>query len=776
MQSSLEMHASSCYHHSMNSRWLNEFRKTNPELIPLLNHAGISDDDSYREREPQLTPELRRSLALSRFSGLLEDQNPNDPCLAASYSPPWVSRRRWSELPVTQHTTKLFAEKGIHLVSDLEKYTSQQLLQYRYFGEKALSKVCAVIKDAISEGPGPGAGGRKGSAGALAATSSWISALYVLSQEQAMHMQMAGITSDSTFLELECRLDPALRHSLGIFRSRHLLPANRSNMSQLVASLPPWLTNRDVASLPIPITTFDLCHAKGVVHVADMEHTTLTTTSKYRVSHQGHVRKLLAVLEQELEEGPKTAPKTLLDTIDAFQDLLSDEYREIFQARLGLRRPKQTLQSTGKFFSISRQNVFLKEQQLFVRLCEFWDLQGALSKRLRALLDRSKSPLPLLTLPELDPWFAGCTTSTSMMQMLMRRVLNNEVSVLEIDKVNYVSVMNSTQWQWLMRIGKEKTAIAFSRSWNDSLCRIGLTNYLSTHTQEMAPLLWEKVKTKYLHCNVWGRHLRIPNDKGTYTAKLLKLLNSFDHTLHYRTVAEVAAERFDVPVEEDLILAILREAALSFGRGHYGLHKHLRVNRPQMKKLAQNGEAIVQGSHVPWRCADILNKFPIGQLPPTADRYHLDVALGKSGKLMRVGFQKWLDPQSATGMLKEIIWRTGMFILEDVGKPLPEKELVQRIATRLHLEEPFVLLPEDPLLPCGTGLWGLNDRDFHMKHKQQPEFLDAVVQCLRKVGSEFPVSQLGKRMGKKLTAGDLGLLAMDSRIDVSGRKISLTEW
>jgi hypothetical protein len=510
--------------------------------------------------------------------------------------------------------------------------------------------------------------------------------------------------------------------------------------------------------------------------VADLELVPLATTGKYKVSHLKKARNLLTSLEQELQAGPREMPPSLMGILDAFMALMPCETMEMLKVRLGLRQLRCTLRTTGKLFSVSRQNVFIKEQHLFARLSRFWDFKAVLSGRLRALLDQARVPLPLASLPEADPWFAGCTDPPPLMQTLLRNVLDDAVNILKIDQTEYLTRMNAAQWQWLTRLGREKTAIAFSRGWNDTLCRMGLANYLSDRTREMAPLLWEKVKAEYLRGRIWERNVRIPNDCISFAISLLKLLNTVPHTVRYTRLADMASEAMNSPVDSNLVLAILRETAIPFGRGHYGLTRHLRLTRTQMRKLAQDAATIVSGSHQPWHCTEILNHFPVGQLPPMTDRFHLDIALRKAGTLTKVGFQLWVDSQSATNLLKDVLKRTAVAILEDVGCPLSEEELMQRVGMRVHVAGPFVLLPEDPLLRCDEGCWGLNDRDFGLKNRDQPAFLDEVVDCLRQFAVGIPLQWLGRYMRRELASGALGLLAMDSRIDVLNGNVALTEW
>lgn len=97
------------------------------------------------------------------------------------------------------------------------------------------------------------------------------------------------------------------------------------------------------------------------------------------------------------------------------------------------------------------------------------------------------------------------------------------------------------------------------------------------------------------------------------------------------------------------------------------------------------------------------------------------------------------------------------------------------------MNETFQIIPADPLIRVGPGLWGLNDRDLPIKRPEQCRLIDHLVDVLHRKGNGVHFSEsdlLDLEAWSPVTPHlAFALASLDSRLRVSpGQYLYLEEW
>ena len=116
------------------------------------------------------------------------------------------------------------------------------------------------------------------------------------------------------------------------------------------------------------------------------------------------------------------------------------------------------------------------------------------------------------------------------------------------------------------------------------------------------------------------------------------------------------------------------------------------------------------------------------------------------------------------------------------GSKSTRQNLCDEVLVALRgVNETFQIIPADPLIRVGPGLWGLNDRDLPIKRPEQCRLIDHLVDVLHRKGNGVHFSEsdlLDLEAWSPVTPHlAFALASLDSRLRVSpGQYLYLEEW
>ena len=132
--------------------WIRDFLDEHSDTEPALSASEISDDQSYLENEEGLNERLRTELGKFRFQYLLGTSK-NDPTEIARSAPPWLMKRRFSDLDLTVRLDNVFRKNSIETVADLSRHSLDELFKFQNFGRTSCHDLSRILVSALDAGP-----------------------------------------------------------------------------------------------------------------------------------------------------------------------------------------------------------------------------------------------------------------------------------------------------------------------------------------------------------------------------------------------------------------------------------------------------------------------------------------------------------------------------------------------------------------------------------------------------------------------------------------------
>ena len=125
-----------------NCEWLSKFSMEYPDMFKQAYDLGIVSEESYLSLEEQLPPALRQSLGEARFRWYCKIAPTAQNIFEyISFTPPSFQSLPISYLGLSARPARIMAEKSIHQIGDLSRYTSAEVFSFRTMGIKAFTEI-----------------------------------------------------------------------------------------------------------------------------------------------------------------------------------------------------------------------------------------------------------------------------------------------------------------------------------------------------------------------------------------------------------------------------------------------------------------------------------------------------------------------------------------------------------------------------------------------------------------------------------------------------------
>lgn len=676
--------------------------------------------------------------------------------------------------------------------------------------EDAIPNAERSVRHSVSEEPATG----------------WIKKYLEVEPDHAELLSVHGIFDDRSYFEREAELPWDVRRSLGIFRYKETFSGEQADPCAVARASPPWLLSRKFETIDVSVRVTNVFVNMNIVTISDLAKVTLEDLLDTRNFGRKSVNDLLGALQSALNEGPTAAPpydlrygdfqanslvqsadqndaqpdddladnkplaqfgqRSLIDAIRLSLQRFDERTREIVFRRMGLGQRSETLQELGDRFGVTRERIRQIESKAIGRLIkrETWD--DDLTAKLSSIVKGRSMPLPLRGIEGADSWFEGLGSEGEALAYLLENLSETQVSIVEIDGTQYLGVLSQREWDEAAQSACRLLESGVEQNWSFTHSRALVTALLPERCGEFRELLWEQAARKAHFIERDGTSVLSGYGRGAENF-VYAALSSSPHPIHYSEIPALVATQYDHEIDVRRAHNAAAEIGLLFGRGLYGLDKHISLSEETMKQLAEEAsQVIVEGpAGRQWHCAELVAELVERDIADSSkvDKYLLNIALKRSNGLKHLGRLVWslADEASESDTYRIDIRQAIIVALEEAGGPLSTGDIKERVSASRGVDKLFQMYPYDPVIRVAPGVWGLNDRDLPIKRGDQGRFLDTLVELLRDRGSGLHYAELDrstalKSWGLSVTAF-FSLATADPRLRVStGRYLYLDEW
>ena len=620
----------------------------------------------------------------------------------------------------------------------------------------------------------------------------WVASFLCEKPSAAEALSVHGIHDDASYLERESDLEPSVRHGSGVFRAHHLVGANCEDPCELARAAPPWLAERDLTTLNLPVRANNVFRVGEIERVRDLAAWSSEALLNQRNFGLQSLRDTLQALNAALIEGPpwspaaESVPETRQLLTEVRLSLLSftDRERDILARRLGFETPPETLQQVADDYKLTRERI----RQIEARATQKWTRESywddILEQKITRLLIGRSFPLPVAGVEALDSWFEGVSSHLEFFKDLVLAVCKDRIHFVEIDGLYYFSLMDQDLWERTVPEAAALLSSGAGREWSEDYARSLVHGLLPDTAKEFGPLLWDKA-SRLCHFSAGPDGSRVLTSYGRGAEQLVEaILAESDTPLHYTEIAERAGLREGKNLEPRRAHIAVANIGFLFAPGTYGLARHVPLSDEQMSRIRTEAEDIVcsETSDKQWHSSEILSELServVGGFDGL-DKYVLGIALAESKMLSPFGKMTWAQAGQDTDDRTRIdIQQAVIAIVKAAGRPLSTGEIKERLTALRGVNEFFQIVPVDPLIRIQPGIWGINDRDVPLSRGEQAELVEELIQILDERQRGIHASELSGLLLLKDCPPDalLSLTVRDGRLRVSkGRYVYLAGW
>ena len=620
----------------------------------------------------------------------------------------------------------------------------------------------------------------------------WVSSFLVEYPSDAETLSAQGIFDEASYLNRETGLERSVRHRAGLFRAHHIVGANCEDPCKLARAAPPWLAERELTSLQLPLRANNVFGLSGIKTVRDLADCSPEALLEQQNFGRKSLRDTLQALAAALNDGPvrvataEAIPESGRLLTEVRRSLLSftDRDRDVLVRRLGFDTAPETLQEVADDYDISRERI----RQIEVRATKKWMRESSwddiLEQKISQLLIGRSFPLPVAGVEAIDTWFEGVSSNRVFFRNLVQAVCNDRIHTLHIDGLYYFSLMDQEIWERTVSEASALLSSGAGQEWSEDCARSLVHGLLPDTAKEFGTLLWDK-SSRLCHFSVAQDGSRILTSYGRGADQLVEaILAESDTPLHYMEIAERARLREGRSLDVRRAHSAAANVGYLIARGTYGLARHVPLSDEQMSQVRSEAEDIVcsEAPSRQWHTSEILSEISerMDGGFEGLGKYVLDIALAESSMLRPLGKMTWIAAAADTDDRSRIeVHQAVVAIVQAAGRPLSTSEIKERLTAVRGVNEFFQISPIDPLIRVQPGRWGINDRDVPIPREGQRALVQQLVHILDKKQSGIHASELSGILPLQDSPPDafLSIASQDKRLKIAqGRYVYLAEW
>jgi len=688
---------------------------------------------------------------------------------------------------------------------------------YQTRDSAAVSKPVATVRTSLSVSPSR-------FKAPIFPDSLWVDSLAYMRPELFARAIDAGVSDEESYVASESGLPLKLRFELGGFRFLHLCGCKiqAEQILDYLSFAPPWFLSLPTSVLVLSVRSENVLLNNSIYEI---NHLLAFDTGKFRkLRNLGakSFREITDGLYNILDSGPmcdavahllihekltnedcrpdaplpsgiSSVAEPRCQNYDEALRLafarLPDANARLMKLRMGVESEPKTLEEIGRDFGVSRERIRQVESKCLVEMKAMNVWNDEFSRRLSVIFAGRENAVLWEGLEILEPWFVGSTKSPSAFEYIGANFTDRPYFLVRDGLQTFVSRISQQQWDDVVKDGRSLLAGLVTKNVNKADARLLVEGLLPDDAAELQSELWYQVSTKALFSGESDDALLV--GFGTGSDSLVRAcLEASDTPLHYQEIHRRLVEQ-GKSVEIRRVHASAANVGLIYGRGTYGLEKHLSLDLEETSQLIRFVEACVGSDDETrqWHASEICELLESegmdfgGRLNP----YVLSIALCQSEKLKPLGRMVWGINSSEINVpsARLDIHQAIVSVLEDAGGSLTNSEILDRVSRARGLNSIFQIQPEGRLVRVGRGLIGLMDRDTRFSSADRVGLMDKMHQVLSIRGKGLHVSEIQSAMMDDVPIVSivtdpvlfLGLAQKDGRFAVSqSQYVYLPEW
>lgn len=619
----------------------------------------------------------------------------------------------------------------------------------------------------------------------------WVSSFLNEYPSDAETLLTQGIFDEASYLDREVGLERNVRHRVGVFRTHHVVDANCDDPCTLARAAPPWLAERELIFLELPVRVDHVFRSSGIKTVRDLADWSPVALLKQEHFGQKSLSDTLQALKTALIDGPHRVaaateailePGSLLTEVRRSLLSFSDRERDVLIRRLGFETAPETLQEIADTHDVTRERIRQIETRTIRKWKSelFWD--DILERKISGLLMGQNFPLPVAGVEAIDAWFEGMSSHLDFFRNLVQAVCGDRIHIIHIDGLYYFSLMTQEVWESTVSEASALLSSAVGQEWSENYARSLVHGLLPDTAKEFGTLLWD-ASSRLCHFSDAPDGSRILTSYGRGAEQLVEaILTESETPLHYTEIAERARIRAGRNMDVRRAHSAAANVSYLFAPGTYGLLHHVPLSDEQILQIRTEAEDIVcsEASGRQWHTSEILSEISerMNGGFDGLDKYVLNIALAGSSMLRPLRRMMWIAP--ATNDPSRIdVHQAVVTIVQAAGGPLSTSEIKERLTAVRGVSEFFQVFPIDPLIRVQPGLWGINDRDVSVPREEQQQLVEQLVQILNKRQSGIHMSELSGILPLQDCSPDafLSIASQDKRLKIAqGRYVYVSAW
>lgn len=600
------------------------------------------------------------------------------------------------------------------------------------------------------------------------------------------------IFDEASYLEREAELERNVRHRAGLFRLYHIVGANCSDPCEFARAAPPWLAERELTSLGLPVRADNIFRNSGIKVLGEIANWSPEEMLRLKNFGRKSLGDTLQAFTAALKEGPLRAATSeavsesdrLLTELRRSLLTFSDRERDVLVRRLGFETRPETLQEVANDYGVTRERI----RQIETRAVEKWSRESSwddiLEQKITRLLIGRSFPLPVAGVEAIDAWFEGVSQHREFFRNLVQTICGNRIHVIPIDGLHYFSLMAEITWEMTVSEALSLLSSGAGKEWTEDYARSLVQGLLPDTAKEFGTLLWDKA-SRLCHFSVAEDGSRVLTSYGRGADHIVEaILAESDAPLHYSEIAERAKIKDGRDLDMRRAHSAAANVGLLFSRGTYGLARHIPLSDAQVSQFRSEAEDIVcsEVSGRQWHCSEILSEIieRMGGGYEGLDKYILNIALAGSRVLKPLGKMTWVAVAARADNQPRIeIFQAVVAIVQAAGHPLSTSEIKERLTAVRGVNEYFQISASDPLIRIQPGMWGINDRDLPISREKQQQLVEQLVQSLGEKQSGIHASELTGVLSLQGCSPDafFSIASQDKRLKIAqGRYVYLADW
>jgi hypothetical protein len=623
----------------------------------------------------------------------------------------------------------------------------------------------------------------------------WLENLQRESPDLFAECSRLSILSEALYQLNESQLRPSVRNRLGAYRFKALAgyPPSPDIILDGLIFAPPWILRLSTSVLYLTVRAANCLGQIGAESVDDIAR--IGSIGLMRVPNLG--RKTLADIsgaifaafnlgsaycdlhaakQRYLPESPRPEalllpiqidaapmakleatppaealePRSFGDALHAALALITERDGSVLRQRMGIDGSKKTLEEIAKIHNVTRERIRQIESkavnQIVTRM-PVWEMR--FKQGLARMLEGRQTPLPLLGLEVLDPWFTGTDTFLGQFEFAIEHFIDPpEFDVIRVAGQFYVSRLHQDEWIEVERASRVllESLSKCEKALSELETRLLIESQLVRNGEELRPLLWDTV-SRCAHFSEGADGERVLVSYGMGAESLVEaVLSESDAPLHYSEIAKRCALKGRA-IDARRAANAATIVGYLLGRGIYGLQKHIDLSKhEQSRVLGEVEEMLLETPGRQWHAGEIIDELEARGLDfeGRLSKYDLNVILESSSVLAYLGRMVWTTGTRALlGTSNRLnIWQAIIALVQQHGSPMFASDIREILSRDRGLNSHFQIHQADPLIRVGENEWGILWRDIPFDENHANAIVGEMISVLKGRGSGLHISEI----------------------------------